>query len=79
MSTHMLQSPSKTDRGSLRERSPGGGTLARSNSVLSFWSIRSVDGENPPGHYVVVYDTLEKRIYMESPENVQSSSDMVYD
>jgi len=33
-----------------------------------------VDGENPPGHYVIVYDTLEKRIYMESPDSIQSSS-----
>jgi len=35
-----------------------------------------VDGESPLGHYIVVYDPLEKRIY-KNPESVQGSSDMM--
>lgn len=48
---------------------------SRRNSISSFLSIQSRDGDNPPGHYVVVYDTLDKRIYMESPESVMRKSE----
>lgn len=71
----MLQSHHNNNRGN----SPGGAALSRSNSTLSFLSIKTLGGETPPGHYVVVYDTLEKRIHMESPESVESPSDTVCD
>jgi hypothetical protein len=71
----MLRSPNQTDHGSVRQSSRERPSSSRRNSISSFLSIRTVDGENPPGHYVVVYDTLEKRIYLESHKSVEGSSD----
>ncbi|RDW61320.1 hypothetical protein BP5796_11212 [Coleophoma crateriformis] len=64
----MFRNSSKTGRRSVD--SAGRRPSSRSNSIFSHLSIRSTDGEQQPGHYVVVYDPLEKKIYLEEPQNV---------
>jgi len=45
--------------------------LSRISSRFSALSFKSADGEQPPGKYVVVYEPLDKKVWMDTPENVE--------
>lgn len=75
----MLPRTATNDDRHSQEHPPGGGTLSRRNSITSFFTVQSAYGENEPGHFVVVYDTLEKRISLESSESMKSSLNTICD
>ncbi len=69
-----MERPNSSDNRYSQEFAPSGAHLSRKNSFSSAFSTQSVYGDKEPGHYVVVYDTLDKRISLESAESMKSSS-----
>jgi hypothetical protein len=45
---------------------------SRVSSHISALTFGSADGEQLPGKYVVVYEPLDKKLWMDTPENVES-------
>ena len=48
--------------------------LRRRLSTISTFTIRSTYGDKPPGDYVLVYEPLDKKLFLDTEANVKSGS-----